>query len=170
MVLWQFPIHDPRDDMYDNTAHTRIMSSVYHNWSGRKVRVKLTGLHYFTDRAGVGWVGEMMRIDFLGLVAFERPAIESGSTNLGGSSSQGFIFSNLPGSYSAAASTVYPIVNQGSADYYFDCILQGPIVTIDILPFLYQPGARDVAGTTPFDYFTVPFLHALISLDVTLLD
>lgn len=169
MVLFQFPINDARADLYDAAGHTRIMSCVSHNWSGRKVRVKVVGLYYFTNRSTVGWVAELMRIDFINTIMIDRPAIESGSTGLGGSSSQGFVFPNIPGSTATTTANVFPTTDQGRADYYFDCILQGPVLTIDILPMLYPPGARDIAGTTPFT-FVDAFLHALVSLDVTLID
>lgn len=169
MVLFQFPINDPRADPYDATGHTRIMSSVYHNWPGRKVRVKVAGLYYFTNRAVAGWVAELMRIDFINTVMIGRPTIESGSTGLGGSSSQGFVFPNIPGCLQSPAANFFPGADQGSSDYYFDCILQGPVLTIDILPMLYPPGARDIAGTTPFTFIDA-FLHAVVSLDVTLID
>lgn len=169
MVLFQFPINDPRADPYDAAGHTRIMSSVSHNWSGRKVRVKVVGLYYYTNRAIAGWVAELMRIDFINTVMIDRPAIESGSTGLGGSSSQGFVFPNSPGSLQSLTVNFFPSVDQGRSDYYFDCLLQGPVLTIDILPMLYPPGARDITATTPFT-FVDAFLHALVSLDVTLID
>ncbi len=55
-----------------------------------------------------------------------------------------------------------PHANVGSSDYYFDCLLTGPVLTIDILPMLYSPGTHEVAGTTPFTFID--------GLDVTLLD
>lgn len=167
MVLWQFVIGAPRTDPSGLGGHTRIQQTVYHQWSGRRVNIKVAGVMHVTSRGIAGWAGDIYRIDFINNTAMNRPSIQCNNAALGDYCSQGFCYSNYPSSISNVGANAYSGTNLGSPDFQFDCLLNGPEFTIDIIPHNQPQGSVD---NTALDSMTLPFIHCIVSLDVTLLD
>lgn len=160
MVLFQFPFGSTAEsaiNIGDGDAvvftQPRIQQGVFHNFSNRKVHIKVLNIIYAPSLSPNIPTLDLYRIDFYNMLMIGNPTVAQGNGAGGSHCSSGILFSN-DGSYGMGA----------SSPYEFDAWLQGPLLIADILPHSLAVGAE-----CPFD-MSNGLAHALIVLDVTLLE
>lgn len=160
MVLFQFPFGATADSQINigggDTvifANPRIQQGVFHNFSNRKVHIKVLNIVYATALAPNTPAKDLYRIDFYNMQMIGNPTVAQGNGAQGTHCSQGILFSN-DNQYGMGA----------SSPYEFDAWLQGPLLVADILPHNSEVGAE-----CSFD-MSNGLSHALLVLDVTLLE
>lgn len=140
---------DPGNPLVD---FPRIQQGVFHNFSNRKVHIKVLNIVYITA-IGDTPPEDLYRIDFYNLQMIGNPVIAQANGAQGTHCSNGIVFSNVSSQYGLSGTP-----------YEFDAWLQGPLLIADILPHNTIPGDFcPLAVTTGLD-------HCHITLDVTLLE
>lgn len=131
----------------------RIQQAVFHQYSNRKVHIKVLNIVYAKALGANQPAQDLYRIDFKNMQMIGNPAVAQGNGAGGAFCSNGILFSNNAAQYGLAG-----------APYEFDAWLQGPVLVADIVPH----------STAPGDF--CPILvssglgHAHLTLDVTLLE
>ena len=160
MVLFQFPFGTPAESEINiGTGETvvfaqpRVQQGVFHNFSNRKVHIKVLNIVYSKSLGANAPEKDLYRIDFHNMQMIGNPTVAQGNGAGGSHCSSGIIFSNDATQYGLAG-----------APYEFDAWLQGPLLIADILPHSVEPGALCSFAMSN------GLAHALITLDVTLLE
>lgn len=159
MVLFQFPFGATAEKEInvgtgDSITFTqpRVQQGVFHNFSNRKVHIKVLNIVYSVALSPYVPPLDLYRIDFYNMQMIGAPTIAQGNGAQGTHCSHGIVFSN---------SSPYGL---SGAPYEFDAWLQGPLLIADILPHNEEAGA-----VCSFE-MSNGLAHALIVLDVTLLE
>jgi hypothetical protein len=161
MVLFQFPfgaLATNQINIADTAApvafdQARIQQGVFHSYSNRKVHIKVLNIVYAKALGELAPAKDLYRIDFSNMQMIGNPTVAQGNGAQGSHCSHGIVFSNESTQYGLAG-----------APYEFDAWLQGPLLIADILPHDIVP-----AATCP-TFMSEGFAHALVVLDVTLLE
>jgi hypothetical protein len=148
------PVIDPPDPGNPLVDFPRIQQGIFHNFSNRKVRVKIILIAYTRQSGAAQPPLDLYRVDFFNMQIIGSPTIAQGNGALGELCSHGICFSNNISVNGSGPS--YPIE--------FDAWLQGPLLIADIVPH----------DTIPGDFCPLVvsegLAHALIMMDVTLLE
>ena len=112
---------DPGNPLID---FPRIQQGVFHNFSNRKVHIKVLNIVYAKKVAADPQPSpDLYRIDFYNMQMIGHPVVAQANGAQGSHCSNGIVFSNNAVLYGLS-----------SAPYEFDAWLQGPLLIADILP------------------------------------
>ena len=160
MVLLQFPFGATAEKEInvgtgDSITFTqpRVQQGVFHNFSNRKVHIKVLNIVYSVALSPYVPPLDLYRIDFYNMQMIGNPVVVQGNGAQGTHCSSGIMFSNNAAQYGLAG-----------APYEFDAWLQGPLLIADILPHTSEP--RDFCPIL----VSSGLGHAHLTLDVTLLE
>ena len=148
------PVVDPPDPGNPLVDFPRIQQGVFHNFSNRKVHIKVILIAYTRQSGGFQPPQDLYRIDFYNMQIIGSPTIAQGNGAQGTHCSHGICFSN----------NISVNGSGPSAPIEFDAWLQGPLLIADILPHDVVPG--DFCPLAVSDGLA----NALIMLDVQLLE